>query len=226
MVKKIVIYITFCTVLGGFAVIAYVISHTEKRDLARELIAADGHVAKAYFSPDDGMRDILIALIDAELKSIKCAIYTLTDKNVSQAFLKAARRGVQIECVVDRSFSEGRYSRVPELANAQIPLWVYQTGPNEREAGLMHNKFCLFQDTVGHKALVWTGSYNFTKRAHEKNEENVVILSDKQILTEFNDYFERLKRKSLQISGYPQKTPPLTRQQKPDWFTRILDLLS
>jgi phosphatidylserine/phosphatidylglycerophosphate/cardiolipin synthase-like enzyme len=59
----------------------------------------------------------------------------------------------------------------------------------------------LFSQTVDDKALVWTGSYNFTQRASEKNEENVLIIENQALFEAYSKSFQRLKKKSLQISG-------------------------
>ena len=65
----------------------------------------------------------------------------------------------------------------------------------------MHNKFMLFSQTVDGKALVWTGSYNFTMSANEKNQENVVIIENEALSEAYTKSFERLKKRSLKLSG-------------------------
>lgn len=208
-IRKVVAGSAFLAVLGGFAVASYWFSHHDERKLSRALSTHQGFVAQSFFSPDDDLRSMLISLIDAEKKRIVFAIYTLTDGAIAKALIRAAKRGVQVEGVVDRSYGQGGYSKVCMLANAQIPIWVFQTSSNERDAGLMHNKFMLFSQTVDMKALVWTGSYNFTNRASEKNEENVVILENKELFESYEKSFDRLKKRSLKISGLcRQKTEP------------------
>ncbi len=154
-------------------------------------------VVQPFFSPDDHLSTRLIRLIDAEKKRISIAIFKLTDKAITEALIRAARRGVLVEGVVDRSYGQ----EVCMLANAKIPLWVFQTASNKSEAGLMHNKFMLFSQTIEGKALVWTGSYNLTMRANEKNQENVVIIENEDLFEAYTKSFERLKKRSLQLSG-------------------------
>jgi len=200
IVRKISVTLAFLTTLAAFAAVAYVISKHDVYRLEQQLIV-NGTVAQAYFSPEDDLRSLLISLIDAEQESIKFAIYTFTDKSITQALIQALQRGVSVEGIVDRSYGQSRYSKVCTLANAQMPIWVYQTVANEWQAGLMHNKFCLFGKNINDRQLLWTGSYNFTNRASCKNQENVIILDDASIITRFSNYFARLKSYSLQISG-------------------------
>ena len=190
-------------VLGAFAALAYIVSQHENPEvkLAKLLIDDENHVAQAFFSPDDELKSLLITLIDAEKKSIKIAIYTFTDKMISKALMRAHERGIAIECVVDPAYGNDRYSKIAHIANKGIPVWVYQSSLEERASSLMHNKFALFEDNIGHHSLIWTGSFNFTVRADERNQENVVILDNKRIIEKFANQFEVLKKRSLLING-------------------------
>ncbi len=203
--RKISVILAFGITLAAFAAVAYVISRHDVYTLEQQLIV-NGTVSQAYFSPEDDLRSLLISLIDAEQERIQFAIYTFTEKSIAQALIEASQRGVLVEGIVDRSYGQSRYSKVCMLANAQVPVWVYQTSANERQAGLMHNKFCIFAKNIGDKPLLWTGSYNFTNRASCKNQENIIILDDAPIITRFSNYFARLRSYSLQISGPPKST--------------------
>ena len=199
--QKIVIYGAFSLVMAVFYAITHLLDLTPQSAVQLPR-TENGTIAGAYFSPRDDVRSVMITLIDSERKKIQFAIYTITDKKITQALVRAASRGVQIEGVVDRSYGQMAASKVHALANARISLWVYQTSENEREAGLMHNKFMIFEETGDHhKPLVWTGSYNFTLRASEKNQENVVVFDTPALVESFKKYFSELKKASLQISG-------------------------
>ncbi|MBA2307513.1 hypothetical protein H0W26_05250, partial [Candidatus Dependentiae bacterium] len=197
------------------------LSQNPVHQLEKMLLDKDNKIARAYFSPDDGLSSLLKGLIDAEKKRILVAIYTITDRSLVNAFIEASKRGVLVEFVVDPGYGSDRYSQVFQLANAQIGVWSYQSSANERQASLMHNKFCLFDDSIGNRPLVWTGSYNFTKRANERNQENVIILDDKPIIDRFHKQFEILKGRSLQISGKVQTSSRSTVNSEPSLFDRL-----
>ena len=199
--RRLSVGIAFCSVLAGFGVLSYKIYHRENPEafLASKLVDEKNQVAQA-FSPDDDLRPLLVSLIDVERKKLAVAIYTLTDKEIAYALKRAHDRGVSVEVVVDRGYGSDRYSKIEILANAGIPVWMYQSSEDERNASLMHNKFCIFSDNVDHKALVWTGSFNFTIRAHERNQENVVILDHPRIVEKFTKQFEVLKKRSVLIT--------------------------
>ena len=53
--------------------------------------------------------------------------------------------------------------------------------------GLMHNKFAIIDGKV-----LMTGSFNWTSTAEEKNEENLLIITDEQTIEKYEDRFEYL----------------------------------
>jgi len=60
----------------------------------------------------------------------------------------------------------------------------------------MHNKFVIFSCNVGNKTLLWTGSFNFTKSAQLRNQENVVVLDDPCIIEKYEKQFEVIKKRT------------------------------
>jgi mitochondrial cardiolipin hydrolase len=192
---------SFVLMLIGCGALAYVATrHDDEAYLRKLLYDEQKHIAEPFFSPDDQVRDILISLISCEQKRIRIAIYTITDKRIARALIDAYDNGVEVECVVDPAYKNDRYSKVPLLLNAGIPIWVYQSS-QDRNGSLMHNKWALFDDNFDHKALVWTGSYNFTVRANDANQENVVILDAPRVFAGFAKQYELLKNRSIKLEG-------------------------
>ncbi len=181
--------LVFLLTIGAFTYLA--------RLIKRPLVYPTGPIqAQAYFSPDDDVRSVLIGLIDQEKQRISIAMYIITDAAIASALIRAFKRGIDVECVVDQQYSKDRSSKVPLLANASIPICIY-----EGDDALIHHKFCIFEE----QSLLWTGSYNFTKRASERNQENVIILSNASIMRQFRAQFERLKERSLCLTRKPAK---------------------
>lgn len=230
--RKLVLAVAFITVFGAFAITAYVIYRSQDGTAQLESLLLNGQnrVERALFAPDDPIKDTLIALIDNETKSIKVATYTFTEKDLAHALLRAQARGVMIEIVTDRNYAAEKFSRVSQLADHHIPVWVFQTDPDDRNAGLMHNKFMIFQNTLFNRSILCTGSYNYTRRAGLANQENVIITDSPDLIDAFNRQFQTLKSRSLLISGRPgvplvPTVPPLMVQKRPsllNWIDRIL----
>lgn len=164
-------------------------------ELVACLTCADGHLKQAFFSPDDNIEKLLTALIDHEQESIKIAIFSFTNAAIAQALIRACERKIAIEMIVDASCIKDRFNKLELLKTEGIKPYVYYPTSNALINDIMHNKFVIFKKNVGQKSLLWTGSFNFTKSAQMKNQENVVILDDTHIIDRFEKQFELIKNR-------------------------------
>jgi phosphatidylserine/phosphatidylglycerophosphate/cardiolipin synthase-like enzyme len=159
-----------------------------------EQVLANVSCKQVLFSPDDNLTQELVRLIDHERKEIKIAVYTFTDSDIAEALLNAHERGVVVSLVTDPGYKTDRYSKIPLLQKAGITIFEYD--PNhvqDMRSNLMHHKFVIFADTCGEPCL-WTGSFNFTRSARERNQENAVIIKDPTSIERFEQQFERIKQ--------------------------------
>lgn len=171
-----------------------------------EVVYTDGEcsVNEAYFSPDDDLQQKLIHLIENEKKGIYLAVFSFTDKPIADALLRAKKRGVEVEIVVDPGFLHDRYTKVDMLRAKGVPIFVYdpKKSRNNRStlSNIMHNKYAIFLDNIdGPK--VWTGSFNFTKSARLSNQENVVVLNHPRIVNRYLDKFHELKKRTVRYNN-------------------------
>ncbi len=122
-------------------------------------------LASPLFSP--GSEDEIISLIDSASSSIDIEMYAFSNKNLQDALIDAAERGVTVRVIL-----EGRLSGNSNLKTAS---YLSANGVQVRFASyrytLTHAKLMLID---GRKALV--GSINFSNNAVKKNREAAVIL--------------------------------------------------
>lgn len=177
-------------------------AYVEKNSSGRIKIK-DGRIAHAFFSPRDEIKHILLDLIKREKTRIAIAIFTLTDGDIAQALTDAYKRGINVELIVDGSAMKDRFSKVPLLQEAGVPVFVYNSTSTGIISDIMHNKFVLFVNNYESRPLVWTGSFNFTKSAHARNRENVVVTDDARLVKKYQKEFERLKKSIVEPKGEP-----------------------
>lgn len=167
-------------------------------------------INEAYFSPDDDLQQKLIDYIKYEHEGIKLAIFSFTDKEIADALIDAHKRGVKIEVVADAGLLADRFGKIACLQESGIKVYLYDPNRSSRDvktlSHIMHNKFVLFQKNRGDRALIWTGSYNFTKSARLSNRENVVVLDNSEIIAKFNRQFDRLKKETIPYSPKKQSS--------------------
>ncbi len=107
--------------------------------------------------------------------------------------INAHKRGVHIEVVADPAQFKDRYSKISLLQESGIP--VYEYDPNyvtDMRSNIMHHKFSIFGISC-----VMTGSYNWTGAARDRNQENGVIIKNRNVAAKFEKQFERLKERCV-----------------------------
>jgi phosphatidylserine/phosphatidylglycerophosphate/cardiolipin synthase-like enzyme len=123
---------------------------------------------EVYFSPDDGVMDIILDEVASAREEIAFLGYSFTSDPLAQALVEKARQGVRVMGVFDSDMVVANTGSDYEwLLNAGLPVC------RDGEEGLMHHKVIVIDQQV-----VITGSYNFTSSAERFNDENVLILHD------------------------------------------------
>lgn len=185
-------------------------------------------VTEAFFSPDDRPKTKLLALLAAAKQKIYVAVYMFTDKDIAHALVAAKHQGVDVRMIVDPTSTETPYAQVYELLQNKIPVFVFDTKQhhtsNQRArafAPLMHNKFAVVD------GLVWTGSFNWTQSANNRNQENVIITDDKAICQRYEQQFMILMQRCRELEQrYVRKSDdtfwrdPLERFR--DWVSGLM----
>jgi len=131
---------------------------------------------EVYFSPRNGATTAIVREIDRAQSEIRVQAYSFTSAPIAQALLKAHKRGIRVEVILDKSQKTQRYSSSTFLMNASIPTYI------DAEHAIAHNKIILID-----RSVVITGSFNFTKAAEEKNAENLLIIRSAELAKPYLD---------------------------------------
>ena len=147
---------------------------------------AQGAQFMTCFVPDGpSCEKLLVDAINSTQKSLLIQAYSFTDAPIAKAILAASKRGVEVKVVVDKSQKTERYSIVNTLKNANIPVYV------DEKPAIAHNKVMLFDTN-----MVFTGSFNFTTSAQNRNVENgLLIINEPEIFRQYaNNWLVRYKQ--------------------------------
>ena len=139
--------------------------------------------SEVYFSPDGGIREHILRAIDNTASSIDLAVFNITSREIRRSLEGARERGVTIRIITDAEEAKDAHSLARILQGEGFNVRL----AHGRDRGIMHNKFALFDG----KLLV-TGSYNWTYSAERFNNENVIFVSDPQVIDRYKDEFARL----------------------------------
>ena len=135
--------------------------------------------AKVYFSPNGGASKGILREIDRATREILVQAYLFTSKPLLSALLKAQKRGVNVEVILDKEIQrDRRYITAKALKIGGITVWL--DGRHENA----HNKVMIID-----REIIITGSYNFTYSAESKNAENVLIVKSQDLAGLYTDNF-------------------------------------
>lgn len=132
-----------------------------------------------YFSPKGGGQQAIVDAIGQAKETIYVQAFSFTSAPIAKALVDAAKRGVKVEAILDKSQRKATYTGASFLKNEGIPVYI------DAAHAIAHNKVIVIDAQT-----VVTGSFNFTKAAEEKNAENLLIIRDTRLAKLYMDSYE------------------------------------
>jgi len=136
---------------------------------------------EVYFSLYDDPETVIIENINKAEVFVDIAMYTFTDQEISQAVIKASERGVKVRIYLDRSQVKAKYSSSRLFVEKGLEVRISSNNY------IMHNKFAVIDNKI-----IITGSYNWTTSASTRNDENLLVIDDEEIIQRYQRQFENL----------------------------------
>jgi len=140
-----------------------------------------------YFCPEDCTSEQgggiyrMIGLVKNAKKSVKVASFSFTHEKLADELVKASMRGINVSIVIEskqRNVMESQYDRLKDFG---LDIKVDGNKYN------MHNKFIIVDDEI-----VITGSPNFTFSGNNRNDENGVVIFNKDLALKFDREFNNI----------------------------------
>jgi phosphatidylserine/phosphatidylglycerophosphate/cardiolipin synthase-like enzyme len=122
-----------------------------------------------YYSPKGGVTPAVVNLIDSSKTSIHMLAYGFTSVPISDALVRAEKRGVDVQVILDVSNLTAKSSLYLLLVAAKIPVLI------DHKHAIAHNKVLVVDG-----AVVENGSFNYTFSAENSNGENALICPSKE----------------------------------------------
>jgi phosphatidylserine/phosphatidylglycerophosphate/cardiolipin synthase-like enzyme len=138
-------------------------------------------ISTAYFSPGKSCRSAIISQIRSARSSIRICVFTISDNEITNEIIAAHKRNISIKIITDNDKSFDLGSDIELLSKRGLKIKI------DRSDSHMHHKFCLIDNTE-----LITGSYNWTRSAAERNQENIIVSQNQSLIKKFNKEFEKL----------------------------------
>ena len=147
------------------------------------VFSVDGTRLEVYFSPDDGVEARLVSLLEEAQENVFFLAYSFTSDALSETLMRLSERGVTVAGVMDTQQAHSNIGTEYDIF-LQNGIDALLDG---NEDGLMHHKVFIIDEQI-----VVTGSYNFTRSAETRNDENVLVIHDPDIARFYLEEFRRI----------------------------------
>jgi phosphatidylserine/phosphatidylglycerophosphate/cardiolipin synthase-like enzyme len=156
-----------------------------KTDNTAHLLDYNGTLVESYFSPTDlPAFEVWNELANAD-QTIHFAMFFWTDELLSKRVVERLGNGVQVYGVWDQLGAANASSQDKMLCTAGARIGI------ENLAGKVHHKFAVI-DVEGSDPTVILGSYNWTDSAAYDNDENTLIIHDRDLARAYYAEWQRL----------------------------------
>jgi phosphatidylserine/phosphatidylglycerophosphate/cardiolipin synthase-like enzyme len=146
-------------------------------------VSLDGTPVEIYFSPKDKAVERILELIQGAQESIHFLAYSFTSNDIGAALVERAQAGVSVAGVMDGGqVTTNQGTEYDSLLQAGVDVRL-----DGNRTGLMHHKVIIID-----RAIVITGSYNFTGAAETANDENVLIIFSPEAAVKYMEEFQRV----------------------------------
>ena len=158
----------------------------KKGDLVlNPVIELDGITIKNYFCPDDQCAEKVKEELKKAKESIHFMTFSFTNDGIGNIILMKSLENITIQGVMEAR-QVTKYSVYDLLKYQDID--VVKDG---NKNNLHHKVFIIDQETV------ITGSMNPTGGGDKRNDENVLIITDKDIAEEFMKEYEKVRKEAV-----------------------------
>ena len=136
---------------------------------------------RCYFSPGDDCENAIVSSIRNANHSVKICVFTISENVITNEIIAAKKRGVSVTIITDNDKLNDKGSDIRWLADEGVRIRIDQSSSH------MHHKFCIVD-----KEILLTGSYNWTKSAADRNQENLLVTEDPKMVKAYLNEFEKL----------------------------------
>lgn len=144
------------------------------------IVYLDDSKFENYFCPEDDCSEHLIDVLSNTENEIYFMTFSFTDNNIGNMLIRNFDDGAEVKGIFEKT-RVSDYSEYERLKDAGIDVKL-----DKNRYVLHHKVFIIDNETVV------TGSYNPTKSGDEKNDENVLIITDDFIAEQYLKEFESL----------------------------------
>ncbi len=136
-----------------------------------------------YFCPEDDCEDKVAGSL-SEAGSVYFMTFSFTSKPLASLLVEKSKNSL-VEGVMETTQAKGKYSAFPLFQKNNLSVSLDKNKYN------MHNKVFILDPSTD-KSILITGSYNPTWSADKRNDENILIIHNKEITEKYFEEYEQI----------------------------------
>jgi phosphatidylserine/phosphatidylglycerophosphate/cardiolipin synthase-like enzyme len=152
-----------------------------KRDTPYPELSIGPASVEVYFSPEDGALSGLIRALQQAREQVLVMAFTLTADEIAELLIQRAEEGLDVRVIFEAGQIRSVGTDYERLLESSVDVRT------DRNPYNMHHKVIIIDGEV-----VITGSYNFTRSAEERNDENLIIIMDESLANAYLVEFTRI----------------------------------
>ena len=143
------------------------------------IIYLNGSKIENYFCPEDECGERIKDALDKAEKNIYFLVFSFTHNSIGNKIVLKMHEGVEVKGVFEKRGAGSEYSK--------FALLDYQEADvrKDNNSAVMHHKIFIIDNET-----VITGSFNPSKNADTRNDENILIIHDKEVAERYLEEFE------------------------------------
>jgi len=134
-----------------------------------------------YFAPEDNVEKIIYDRLKKSKKSIRFMYFSFTSDKIGELMIEKFRAGIKVHGVFEKKGSRTEHSEYIKMKIEGLPVRL------DKNKYIMHHKVIIIDDF-----RVITGSFNLSKNANKRNDENIIIMDSAEIAATYIDEFHRI----------------------------------
>lgn len=138
-----------------------------------------------YFAPEDNVEKIIFNRIKKADKSLKFMQFSFTSDSIGELIIEKFKKGIQVKGVFEKKGSDTEYSEYTKMKIEGLPVKL------DGNKNVMHHKVIIIDD-----CKVITGSFNISRNANIKNDENIIIIDNPEIASKYIEEFNRIYKEA------------------------------
>ncbi|NOY99045.1 MAG: hypothetical protein GXP40_07570 [Chloroflexi bacterium] len=147
----------------------------------QQSVDVNGTPVQVLFASEDDVIEHILPYVENARSSIRFLAFSFTNDDLGQAMRERAAAGVDVRGIFEKVGSDTKYSELPPMFCAGLAV------RRDGNPSFLHHKVIVIDGET-----VITGSLNFSDNADTSNDENVIIVTDKDIAALYLQEFDRL----------------------------------